>query len=89
MADPETQLFSSYLEGVRDGRRFFSIARSYRGKKPVIIWKVGLTNMGAAAASSHTGSMAGGSVIWDTFFRQTGAIKVETRKELIDTCIQK
>ncbi|MGD9160926.1 MAG: acetate--CoA ligase family protein [Desulfobacteraceae bacterium] len=87
MDDPDTQLFSSYLEGVRDGRRFFNIARSYRGKKPIIIWKVGLTNIGAAAASSHTGSMAGESVIWDTFFRQTGAIKVETREELIDTTI--
>ena len=87
MDDPDTQLFSSYLEGVRDGRRFFNIARSYRGKKPIIIWKVGLTNIGASAASSHTGSMAGESIIWDTFFRQTGAIKVETREELIDTTI--
>lgn len=87
MDDPDTHLFSSYLEGVRDGRRFFNIARSYRGKKPIIIWKVGLTNIGAAAASSHTGSLAGDSIIWDTFFRQTGAIKVETREELIDTTI--
>ncbi len=85
MQDDETQLFSAYLEGVRDGRRFFNIARSYRGKKPIVMWKVGLTNMGAAAASSHTGSLAGGSVVWDTFFTQTGAIKVETREELIDT----
>lgn len=87
MQDEDTQIFSSYLEGVRDGRRFFNTARSYRGKKPIIIWKVGLTNMGAAAASSHTGSLAGESVIWDTFFRQTGAIKVETREELIDTTV--
>ena len=87
MQDEETRIFSSYLEGVRDGRRFFNTARSYRGKKPIIIWKVGLTNMGAAAASSHTGSLAGESIIWDTFFRQTGAIKVETREELIDTTI--
>jgi acetate---CoA ligase (ADP-forming) len=85
MQDNDTRIFSSYLEGVRDGRRFFSIARAFRGKKPIIIWKVGLTNMGAAAASSHTGSLAGGVIVWDTFFRQTGAIKVETREELIDT----
>ncbi|MFC1495358.1 acetate--CoA ligase family protein [Thermodesulfobacteriota bacterium] len=85
MRDEDTRIFSSYLEGVRDGRRFFNIARANRGKKPIIIWKVGLTNMGAVAASSHTGSLAGETVIWDTFFKQTGAIKVETREELIDT----
>ncbi|NLD36809.1 MAG: acetate--CoA ligase family protein [Desulfatiglans sp.] len=87
MRDNETQIFSAYLEGVRDGRRFFNIARVNRGKKPIIIWKVGLTNMGAAAASSHTGSLAGDSIVWDTFFKQTGAIRVETREELIDTSI--
>ncbi|MBN1904701.1 MAG: acetate--CoA ligase family protein [Deltaproteobacteria bacterium] len=87
MQDDETQVFSSYLEGVRDGRRFFNIARANRGKKPIIIWKVGLTNMGAAAASSHTGSLAGAAIVWDTFFKQTGAIRVETREELIDTSI--
>jgi acetyltransferase len=87
MQDDETTIFSSYLEGVRDGRRFFSIARANRGKKPIIIWKVGLTNMGAAAASSHTGSLAGGAIVWDTFFKQTGAMKVETREELIDTLV--
>jgi acetate---CoA ligase (ADP-forming) len=87
MQDEDTQIFSSYLEGVRDGRRFFSIARAFRGKKPIIIWKVGLTGMGAAAASSHTGSLAGGTIVWDTFFKQTGAIRVETREELIDTIV--
>ncbi len=87
MKDNETQIFSSYLEGVRDGRRFFNTARAFRGKKPIIIWKVGLTSMGAAAASSHTGSLAGGTVVWNTFFKQTGAIKVETREELIDTTV--
>jgi acetyltransferase len=87
MQDKDTHIFSSYLEGVRAGRRFFNIARASRGKKPIIIWKVGLTNMGAAAASSHTGSLAGGSIVWETFFKQTGAISVETREELIDTTI--
>lgn len=85
MQDKDTGIFSSYIEGVRDGHRFFNIARANRGKKPIIIWKVGLTNMGATAASSHTASLAGEAVIWDTFFKQTGAIKVETREELIDT----
>lgn len=84
MEDEETKLFTSYLEGVRDGRRFFEIARANAGRKPLLIWKVGLTRGGAVAASSHTGSLAGATAVWDAFFRQTGAIKINSLDELID-----
>jgi acetate---CoA ligase (ADP-forming) len=85
MDDNDTKIITSYLEGVKDGRRYFEIARSNSGKKPVIIWKVGLTKIGAAASSSHTGSLAGTNVAWDAFFRQTNAVKVSTLDELTDT----
>jgi len=85
MQDKETRVFSAYLEGVKNGKRFFEIARQNDGKKPVVLWKVGLTRSGSAAATSHTGSMAGGSTTWDAFFRQTHAIKINTMEELIDT----
>jgi len=87
MGDDETKVIISYLEGVRDGRRFFEIARANAGKKPLLIWKAGLTTKGAAAASSHTGSIAGGAAVWDAFFRQTDAIKLGSLEELIDTAV--
>ena len=87
MADESTRVVASYLEGVRDGQRFFRIARQNVGKKPIIIWKVGLTQAGATAAASHTGSLAGSSEIWDAFFRQTGAIQVGSLDELIDALV--
>jgi acetate---CoA ligase (ADP-forming) len=87
MQDEETKLFTSYLEGVRDGKRFFEIARANAGRKPVVIWKVGMTRAGAAAASSHTGSLAGAGAVWDAFFRQTGAIRIGSLEELIDTMV--
>jgi acetyltransferase len=87
MDDKETRIVTQYLEGVRDGRRFFDIARRNSGKKPHIIWKVGLTQMGASASSSHTGSLAGTGATWDAFFRQTGAIQVSTLDELTDTTV--
>jgi acyl-CoA synthetase (NDP forming) len=85
--DKDTRIITQYLEGVRDGRRFFDIARRNSGKKPHIIWKVGLTQMGAAASSSHTGSLAGTGAAWDAFFRQTGAIQVSTLDEMTDTTV--
>jgi acetate---CoA ligase (ADP-forming) len=84
MQDEETKVVASYLEGVRDGKRFFEIARTNAKRKPLLIWKVGLTRTGAAAASSHTGSLAGAAAVWDAFFRQTGAIKIGSMEELID-----
>jgi len=87
MKDKGTKLFMSYTEGVKDGRRFFDIARRNSGKKPIIVWKVGLTRKGSAAAASHTGSLSGGSTAWDTFFKQSGAIQVRSFDELIDTAV--
>ncbi len=87
MNDDQTKIFMSYTEGVQNGRRFFDIARRNSSKKPIIIWKVGLTRIGSAAAASHTGSLAGGTTAWDTFFKQTHAIKVNNQDELIDTAV--
>ena len=87
MDDKDTRIITQYLEGVRDGRRFFDISRRNFGKKPHIIWKVGLTRMGATASSSHTGSLAGTGAAWDAFFRQTGAIRVSTLDELTDATV--
>jgi acyl-CoA synthetase (NDP forming) len=87
MDDKDTRLITQYLEGVRDGRRFFDIARRNAGKKPHIIWKVGLTQMGASASASHTGSLAGTGAAWDAFFRQTGAVQVSNLDELTDATV--
>ena len=56
-------------------------------KKPVIIYKGGLTESGARAVSSHTGSLAGGEKIWQAFFRQTGAVLVESLEEMGDVTL--
>jgi acyl-CoA synthetase (NDP forming) len=85
--DEETKVITAYIEGIKDGRRFFDIIRGNSGKKPIILWKVGLTRLGSAAAISHTGSLAGGRTVWDAFFRQSHAIKVENLEELIDTIV--
>lgn len=87
MEDKDTKIITSYLEGVRNGRKYFDIARRNFGQKPLVIWKVGLTKMGATASASHTGSLAGSSAAWDSFFLQTGAVKVSNLDELTDTTV--
>ena len=82
--DPETKIICMYLEGVKNGRRLVALVREINRTKPIILWKGGLTDSGARAVASHTGSMAGGDTVWDAFFKQTGAIRVGSLDELSD-----
>ena len=82
--DDETKIITMYLEGVKEGRRLLDLVTRINKIKPVIIIKAGLTESGARAVASHTGSMAGGEKIWNAFFRQTGAVRVETLEEMAE-----
>ena len=83
--DPEIKIIGMYLEGVKDGRRFFRVLREVSARKPVVIWKGGRTEEGGRAIASHTGSLAVPQAIWEAAVRQCGAIKVAGMEELIDT----
>lgn len=85
--DPETRIITAYIEGPRDGRRFMRLVREVSKTKPVIIWKAGLTKAGARAVSSHTGSLSGEEAAWDALFKQSGALRVKSLEELIDTTV--
>ena len=85
--DPDTRIITAYLEGVKEGRRFLEVVRRTSRAKPVLVWKVGLTQSGRRAASSHTGSLSGDATVWEAFFRQSGAVRIEGIDDLIDTTI--
>ncbi|MDP2953689.1 MAG: CoA-binding protein, partial [Chloroflexota bacterium] len=80
--DPETRIVGMYLEGIKDGRRFTALVREVNRRKPVVVWKGGLTASGSRAVSSHTGSLAGAEAVWNAFFEQTGAIQAGSLVEM-------
>lgn len=82
--DEETRIIGMYLEGIRAGRRFFSLLRQVTPKKPVVIWKGGQSEAGQRAISSHTGSLAVPAAVWDAMVRQAGAIPAGSFDELLD-----
>ena len=57
--DPKTEVILSYLEGLKDGRKFFQTASKVSVKKPFLMVKAGQTEAGVKAAFSHTGALAG------------------------------
>lgn len=83
-ADEETRIIGMYLEGVREGRRFFSLLRQVTPQKPVVIWKGGHSEAGQRAISSHTGSLAVPAAMWHAMIRQAGAIAADNFDELLD-----
>jgi len=82
--DKQTKIIISYLEGIKNGRRFFELAREITKEKPIIVWKGGATELGAKAAMSHTGSLAGEKHVWEAMFEQTGIISVRSFEEIVD-----
>ena len=85
--DPDTHIISIYLEGIKDGNRVTRLIKDINRTKPVIIWKAGMTESGSRAVVSHTGSLAGNNQIWDAFFKQTGAVRVNSLEEIIDVVL--
>jgi acetyltransferase len=82
--DKETRVIAGYLEGIKNGRRFYELAQKISKQKPIIIWKGGLTESGALAAFAHTGSLAGSRQVWETMFKQSGIISVHSVEEVAD-----
>jgi len=86
-ADEQTKTIVAYMEGVKNGRRFFEVAREVSKKKPIILWRGGLTEQGARAAASHTGALAGSSAVWKAMVKQTGIVDVESVEEVVDCAL--
>jgi acyl-CoA synthetase (NDP forming) len=80
-------VIAMYLEGIRDGRRFFDLAREVNRHKPLILWKGGESEAGSRTAASHTGSLSGQEKIWEAFFRQTGVTRVRSMNEWVDALL--
>jgi acyl-CoA synthetase (NDP forming) len=83
--DPDTEIIAAYLEGVHKGPQFLNRLKRLTSRKPVAIWKGGLTPLGSRATVSHTGSMGGEAKIWQGALTQAGAVSVQGLEELMDT----
>lgn len=85
--DDETGIIALYIEGVEDGAKFFRLVKKAAKKKPVIIYKGGLTESGRRAVASHTASMGGQKEIWEALIKQVGAVQVHDFQELCHTIL--
>jgi acyl-CoA synthetase (NDP forming) len=82
--DPNTQAIAMHAEDLKDGRSFAEVASRVSKKKPVVMLKAGRTSMGARAASSHTGALAGNDKIYDDILRQSGVIRAYSMRDMLE-----
>ncbi len=80
--DDNTKVIALYLEGVKNGRKFYHKLKEM--SKPVIVIKAGKSKEGAKASLSHTGSMAGSYSVFSSMLRQAGAIEALNEEEMFD-----
>ncbi|MCL4766173.1 MAG: acetate--CoA ligase family protein [Hyphomicrobiaceae bacterium] len=78
IGDPETSVICMYIEGLKDGRRFRSLAEQARtAGKPVLVVKTGRTEAGVKAARSHTASLAGAYEAFEAVCRDCGVVSLD------------
>jgi acyl-CoA synthetase (NDP forming) len=85
--DEETKVIIAYIEGLREGRRFFQLAKRITRNKPIVVLKAGRTEGAARAARSHTAALSGEDATYEAMFKQCGVIRVDRDDEVFDVVI--
>jgi acyl-CoA synthetase (NDP forming) len=83
---PDTKVIGLYVEGIRNGRKFFDTARRVSEKKPIVAYYIGGSESGKRAGNSHTGALAGPDQLYEGLFKQCGIIRAYSIEELFDFC---
>ena len=81
--DDNTDVCAMHAEDLKDGRSFAEVAKRVSKKKPIIMLKAGRTQLGARAAASHTGALAGNDKIYDDILKASGVIRAYALNDLL------
>ena len=83
--DPHTRTILLFMETLRDAAHLARAARrAYAAGKPIVVYKMGRSEVGQDLATSHTGAMAGGDEVADAFFRAHGMLRVDVLEGLFE-----
>lgn len=82
---PDVNVVMAYAEGIRDSRTFIEALEVARKQETaIVLMKVGRSEVGAHAVSSHTAALAGSDAVFDAVFRQFGVWRAGTTAEQLD-----
>lgn len=85
LGDESVELIALYVEGLKHGDQLHRLAQRARSAgKAIVVLRSGKSQLGRAAAISHTGKLAGAWKVWSDVARQSGLITVDSLDELLD-----
>lgn len=82
--DPNTSSIIIYMESLTNAKKFFSAARAFSRNKPILALKAGKSAAGAKVALSHTGTLAGSDIAFESAFKRAGIVSVDTIDQLFN-----
>ena len=86
--DPDTRVITLMIEGIRRPEEFMAVSeRALHWGKPILVVKLGRSEMGKRQAISHTGSLAGADEVFDAVCRRLGLIRCPTLEDMTETTL--
>jgi acyl-CoA synthetase (NDP forming) len=83
----ETHILAGFLETVRDPQQLGEVAMlAMKRNKPILVLKVGRSEIARLTAAAHSGALAGSSDFSDAYFLQNNILQVSTLDELLEAC---
>ena len=79
------RVIAGFVEGFKDARKLIEVAKlaADRGK-PIVLIKIGRSDLGSRAARSHTAALTGSDALYDEIFAQYGITRVQDYDELLE-----
>ncbi len=82
---PDTRVIIAYMEGCKSpGKLKYALDLARLKGKPVIMMKVGASDVGTVAANTHTASLTGADAVYEAIFRQYGVHRASSLEEMMD-----
>ena len=83
-ADDDIKIITAYVEDLKRGPEFAGMSREMSPRKPIIVWKGGVTPEGSQAAASHTGALAVPKGVWEGMVHQTGILPADNAFDIVN-----
>lgn len=86
--DDGTDVILAFVEGFRNTEKLKRVAeQAIESNKPIIVLKVGSSDIGKETVIAHTGALAGSEAVHEAFFKQYGILRVQDLDEMLETAM--
>ncbi len=83
--NPEVDVIAVYAEGIREAPGLIAALEAARAaRKPVVMQKVGRSELGTKAAKSHTASIAGDDAVTEAIMNEFGVFRASNSEQMLD-----